>query len=129
MADQPFKKANVILVQTPDSPAVALRNLARVLVQQGYTIQRLDEQMGTLRTDPRSLPKGFSPTLTIVALATKSGTLALRGEFVIDAATLGRVSYTTEFVGMENAANKLTFREVEKAAKAYPGGRVQYSLQ
>jgi hypothetical protein len=124
----PMKGANVVLVQTPDSPSVALTKLGQVLVARGYTVQRLDESLHTLRSDPKTIPKGFRPNLTVIASA-KGGVLTLRGQYTIDAGTAGTVSSPAQFSGVNGAANKLTFAELQEIARAYPSGQIRYQKQ
>ncbi|SDY97463.1 hypothetical protein [Hymenobacter psychrophilus] len=126
-AEAPFRGANAILVQTPDSAGAALRTLAGLLVQQGYTIKRLDKEYHTLVTDPRPLEFGFHPVLIIKAVAVPGG-LRMTGESEVDLATLGKSTSQAKFIGVEKSVYKGTFRVVEQMARLYPGGTLRYVL-
>jgi hypothetical protein len=120
----PFKGANTVCVQTPDSAVQALRKLATILVAQGYTIAKVDTEYLTLRTDPRTTP-GYSTLLTLKATASPGAAslLAISGEMVVNT-----MNYTANNTMQYGGSGfwKATFQEAESAARKYPGGAVAY---
>ena len=121
---------NVVLVQTPDSAATALRKLATVFVSQGYTVEKLDREFLTLTLAPKTLNGAFSPILLARASATPGPNSALRlmGDF--KAVVLGHnVNDAAKVYGTEKGISINSFRAIEKAALAYPAGQVSYGRQ
>lgn len=114
---QVFKKANAMLIQTPDSPRVALRKLAAVLQERGYVVEKIDDELNSLVTRGKALRR-TTALLTINAFFAPQG-IVLRGQYHLEAAGVV-VDNPAEFTGMEGGTNKVAFREVEAIAKAYP---------
>jgi hypothetical protein len=127
----PVAKANVVLIQTPDSAATALRKLAAVFVAQGYTVERLDTQFFTLVLAPKMLTVRYNPTLTARAHATAgaNSTLSISGDY--KGFVMGDVPLFgfAQFYGSAGTCNKTCFAQLQQAAVAYPGGRVTYAKQ
>lgn len=126
----PKPKDNVVLIQTPDSAATALRNLAIVFVAQGYTINKLDKEFLTLLMEPKTLAHSYNPVLTIRAAASQqtASLLRLSGAYKASAGSI-QVASPAEYMGSETGTNKTAFRELQKAALAYPGGQVSYAKE
>ncbi|MGI4871502.1 MAG: hypothetical protein ACRYFX_10025 [Janthinobacterium lividum] len=126
----PQKSDNLILIQTPDSSATALKKLAQVFVSQGYTTEKLDREFLTLTLAPKTLAVKNSPALMARATATAgaSSTLRLTGEYK---AFIGSIpaNDVARYEGVEWGLNSRTFRALEAAALTYPGGQVSYGKQ
>jgi hypothetical protein len=126
----PPKRANAVLVQTPDSAAVALRRFATALVSQGYVIEKLDAQFLTLITAPRVIEGQCMQRLIVraVAAAGPNSGLCISGDYT--ATILGQpYSGIAQYSGENKGCNTSSFRALERAARAYPAGRVSYAKQ
>ncbi|WP_375437502.1 hypothetical protein [uncultured Hymenobacter sp.] len=123
----PFKKANAILIQTPDTGRVALRRLASLLQERGYSVDQLNYDLHSLSTKPKTVGKS-GLVLSVTALYQPAG-LLLRGQYQVPALNMS-VPGVAEFSGMEGGANKLSFRELETIGKAYyPEAKLEYLLK
>jgi len=129
-APVPAWKDNVVLVQTPDSAATALRKLATVFVSQGYTVEKLDREFLTLALAPKMVPNKYNPMLTVQAHATAGGNSALKieGHYKGFSGDVPLDNFA-QFTGNNNLCNSACFRELQKAALAYPAGQVSYGRQ
>jgi hypothetical protein len=128
---KPKPKDNVVLVQTPDSAATALKRLARALVSKGYTVDKLDGEFFTLLTAPKAMPQQYNPVFVVRAIASPgiNSTIKLTGEYSVN---YGATHFTTktEYAGSETGNNKTAFRELQQAAAvAYPQGQVSYTKE
>ena len=126
----PAWKDNLVLVQTPDSAATALRKLATVFVGQGYTVEKLDREFLTLALAPKMVPNKYNPSLTVQAHATPGGNsvLKIEGQYKGFAGDIP-LGNLAQFTGNNNLCNSACFRELQKAALAYPAGQVSYGRQ
>jgi len=127
----PFRGANTIIVHTTDSMNVALNKFARVMVLEGYTIDKLDLPLGYLLTKGKPVGQ-ITPavyTYKAVALQEAGGTaLRITGEYTIP---VGVRSLTESMFWVKGNLPhaKQCFSGVEKVALSYVGGRVGYLLQ
>jgi hypothetical protein len=130
-AASPFKGANIILIQTPDSASAALKKMAGAFLLAGFVPDKLDTELGYLTTQPKSFGQMTPAVFTykVVARANPPGgaILELSGEYTVP---LGLRSLTSSMHWYKGnlTQDKACFNEAEKAAKAYPGGIVQYTV-
>lgn len=129
-AAKPMLKANTVVIQTPDSAAVALRKLAQAFVAQGYTVDKLDTQFLTLLLAPKILAVKYSPAFTVRASATagSKSTLRLTGEYKATAGDVPLMNIA-QYEGTEWGLNSRCFRAMEKVALTYPAGQIGYAKQ
>ncbi|WP_303311231.1 hypothetical protein [Hymenobacter sp. BT730] len=124
----PFKGANTVLVQTPDSAATALHKLGQVLAQEGYTVEKLDREVLTLVCSPKTLVSLGHPVLVIkaTAVAGANSQLALTGDYTI---TAGKTVFDlhAQYNGTTTPDKKTSFGELDSIANAYPNGQVAYT--
>jgi hypothetical protein len=127
-AIKPTPKANAVVIQTPDSAAVALRHLAQAFVAQGYAVDKLDTQFLTLTLAPKTLSGNYSPVITIRANASQgvNSTVRIMGDYRANAGAI-QVAGRAQYVGSTTGTNKIAFSELQKAAFAYPSGKVSYA--
>ncbi|TGE05553.1 hypothetical protein [Hymenobacter fodinae] len=126
---EPFKGANIIVIQAPDSASVALQKFARVLVEQGFSVDKLDLKIGYLTTAPR--PYGqISPAeytyRAVVSPSTTGSTLAVTGSYTV-VVGLRKMSEDMFWAKGNLTQGKQCFTTIEKATKAYPSGSILYS--
>ena len=130
-AAEPFRGANTIMVHTPDSMSAALNKLARVLVLQGYTIDKLDLTLGYLVTKGQPVGQITPAIYTYKAVAIPEGqgsALRITGEYSFPAG-LRTITESMFWVKGNLPHAKQCFTGAEKAALSYAGGRVGYLLQ
>lgn len=125
-ATVPFKGANVLLLHTSDSAATALKNLGRLLVKSGYTLDKLDMQLGYLTTiEPSAGSFHTSYAYKAIAESAKQGvTLIVTGRFIYMTG-FATVKNGPVVVGKGNAG--AGFDAIERILLTYPGGRVGYA--
>ena len=127
---KPPHQATVVVVQTPDSAAVALRKLATIFVAQGYTVERLDNTFFTLTLAPKLVKNIYQPMLSVKAVASAGGSSTVRVSGVWQALVLGApLTKAASYEGSASGTNRSTFAELQQAANAYPAGVVSYSKQ
>lgn len=127
VSDKPFKKANVIVVQTSDSLNVALRTFGQALVARGYTIKSLDTNFHTLLTEPKQVRGGTMPMTIVVRATPAANGFAVTAESSMDLSGLGAGAQPkTQRLVVSGEKPKGPLVEVIEAAKAYPGGWVGY---
>lgn len=126
----PKAKDNLVLIQTPDSAATALKKLALAFVAQGYTVDKLDREFLTLTLAPKVLAIKHSPALTVHAQASKgtNSSLRLSGTYKGFIGSLP-IEDIAKYEGVNWGLNSRTFHELQKAALAYPAGQVSYAKQ
>ena len=124
----PFKGANIILVHTTDSTGVAVRTMARALLQAGLEPDRYDAQVGYLTTKGKLFGMILPAVYVYKVLATTEpgGTLlTITGEFTQQLAPMHSIT-SPMFWTPGNPEGKRCFALVEPVAQAYPKGRVGY---
>lgn len=132
-AKAPFKGANVILVHTTDSTAVALKKISRALVLAGMEPDRIDTEIGYMTTKARAVGSINPATYTYkVVCAAEPGGSVLR--------ITGTLSYTMKLMIVPvtesmrwtpngNGNGKGCFTAVEAAAISYAGARIGYKQE
>jgi hypothetical protein len=126
-AQSPTKGDNVIKIQTSDSTRTALKKLAAVLTQHGYTVEKLDTEFNTLRTNPKNIEgRWIKPQLTLSVFATPgaNATLSISGASVANLD--GAVSYAMKYMEGANRPERMCFLDASSVAQAYPNGKVSY---
>lgn len=128
---QVFKGANTILVQTSDSANTALTKMARLFVQQGFTIDKLDQSLGYLTTTGKTYGQ-ISPavfTYKVVAQPSASGTvLVVTGEYIVQAGLRSITSPMHWYKG-NLTQDKQCFLHAQEVANAYSGASVSYAIR
>lgn len=127
---QPFKGANLILVHTPDSTDAALKKIAQSLLSNGYTIASINKELAFIDTGYRVTQSvGVQVALHFAVLSSSEGaTIEARGVLRIPGlnSTIVAGDSPIEKRGMSGSAYALAWQELEKAAVAYPSGKIGY---
>lgn len=131
-AAEPFKGANVILVSTGDSVAVAYKKIGAAILGAGYTIDQADRELGFINTKPHATPSG-SPLHTVRVVITPAQTgavIELRGALSLARAMVASPMFAgesqTAFRGMKGSAFMVCWQELQAMARAYPSGKLSY---
>ena len=125
----PGGRANFILVQTAARPDSVLAGLRLYLKSNGFVLDTLDPVRGLLTT--RVLEEGeiLPEQMKIRAMRGADG-WKLTGVYLIGGPQLrGFAAFTAfpaTFFGLNDAPAKMTFRLLEAAAQAIPGGTLRY---
>ena len=130
-ASEPFRGANTIMVHTPDSMNAALNKLARVMVLQGYTIDKLDLPLGYIVTRGKPVGQLTPAVYTYKAVAIQEGkgsALRITGEYTIPVG-MRTLTESMYWVKGNLPHAKQCFVGVQKAALSYAGGHIGYLLQ
>ena len=129
----PFKGANIILIQTPDSANVALKKMASAFVVSGFVPEKLDTELRYLTTRPKTFGKTTPAVFAYKVLARRTPgggtTLEITGDCTVQVDAQPVVtSMQWNKSTTPTQQNKVCFNEAEKAAKAYLGGVVKYTV-
>ena len=119
-----FKRANLLVIHTPDSAKVALRKVAGLLQARGFSIDRLDYDLLSVSTKPKPFANSSQHTMQVLGVA-EGGTVRLSATWH---GQMGSIS-VDEPAAFTNAASKRAFAELEETGKAYPGASVGYRLR
>ncbi|SNR92491.1 hypothetical protein [Hymenobacter mucosus] len=130
VSSQPFKKANIILIQTPDSGVVALKKIGALLVDKGFVIQKLDTDFNTLTTEPKQIKSGVTPTTLTVKVTTKGALLRLSGWAAVDMSAFDSKQHIVPIRVIANGVKPGSlFMQLMEPAQAYSGASVQYTVE
>ena len=125
-AAEPTGRANFILVQTAAPPDSVLAALRTYLVRSGFVPDTLDPVRGLLTT--RVLEEGeiLAEQMKIRAVRGAAG-WRLTGVYLMGGPG-GRnfTAFPALYFGLNDAPAKATFRLLEAAARAIPGGKLSY---
>ncbi|MBC6613216.1 hypothetical protein H8B15_20005 [Hymenobacter sp. BT507] len=135
-SSKPFKNADTILLTTGDSAHVALQRFSDILLQQGYTIHRLDLKLLTLETAPQQLiPASFDYGLEecivhVITSPSAHSTLTIMSQSRQTASdTIGEIESRYLPDEEEPQSRLCCFTSAQAAAKTYPGGKVKYMIR
>lgn len=124
----PFKGANVLVIQTPDSAAAALRKLAQCFVAAGYNVDKLDTDLLYLTTASSAkgqlTPAGFAYRAT-AADRVGGALISLSGGYTVQAG-LRSMYDTMSWTPSKMWQGRVCFDEAQRVAISYPGGIITY---
>jgi hypothetical protein len=127
VANAPFSRANIVLVQTTAQSDSVLMQLQQHLKAHGYVVDTLDAASGLLTTKVTVPAQRPSEQMKLRAVRQATG-WKLTGLFTMEGPMRGQATaFPAQFLGLENAPAKTAFREVEALARAVPRGRLSYS--
>jgi hypothetical protein len=109
---QPFKGANTIVVQLPDSGVTAWKRVAQKLNSLGYVIKSSDKDLLTISTEQKATPNAavyLAPTLMI-----NGSTLELRGKYGQPSIPNSPVNIPLEFKGMKGFPAMISWDELTR---------------
>lgn len=130
---KPFKGANVILVSTSDSAAVAYKKIAAAILGAGYTIDRADKELGFISTKPRPTPKlnGLHAIRIAIMPMPAGASIQLRSSFSMPgAAAVSPImagELETTFRGSNGSLFMICWNELQRLAQSYPNGQITYT--
>lgn len=133
----PFKGANSLVVMTPDSGHVALRQFLESMQAHGALIDISKKESLRFQTRPMALArtsKGATATYMVVASSGPNSQITVTGQVATTGQTT-RQLVPASFTGGEKGAPLVAFRFMEGAAKAYTTGyhrektRLRYAKQ
>jgi len=127
-AAEPFKDADLIIVESELKPTAALKYVALFMQEQGYIIQRYDPELRSLVANKTSAdPVGILFRIQVFIKETAGSRLQFSGDYRSgsdDGVYFRAIQYYTgPFKGLKNAI----FTEMDKVAKAIPGSQLFYS--
>ncbi|MFC6999465.1 hypothetical protein [Rufibacter roseus] len=119
--NSPINKDNIITVTSNVPASIALSHIKSLLEKQGYTIKELNEEAGTLSTEPKQ--NNFGATAILVSIKKMDWTqINISGSFAKENDTTP--ASPVEF-GNKDCEGAWT--EFEDIAKALKGIKVSYS--
>jgi hypothetical protein len=125
---EPFKFANTIIIQTQDSSHIALKKIAMILQESGYTISKLDKELQSLSTSMKpQTPNYYDLAVSCYAKGSNNAVIYLSGNYSLQVNYTGAiVSDMVVFKGPSFGADKLAFKEMQKVANSYPNATLKY---
>jgi len=127
-AAEPFKNADLIIVESELKSVEALKQVALLMQERGYIIQRYDPELLSLVANKTSAePSNALFRIQVYIKETPGTRLQFSGDYRFgskDGDVFGVIQYYT---GVFHKLNNVIFLEMEKLAKAVPGSRMYYS--
>ena len=127
-SERPFKKADLIIIETSKTPDDALKQLAKLMQDYGYSIIRFDKELNSfLAQKPESDRTSYTYQVQAFIREKDGVQVHLFGNYKLrseEGETLGQASFKD---GILNRIELDFFQNLDKIAKAFPGGRVKYS--
>lgn len=132
-AGAPFKGANVVLIHSTDSASVAYDKVGRLLLSEGYALDKTDKGLGFIGTSYREVAKGRAQVaLRFTVIPAPSG-VVIQGRAVMHMPALQHTALNgdspAEYRGMKGSPMLATWEELNRVAAAYPGGQLAYKRQ
>ncbi len=126
-SDKPFKKSDLIIIETTDTPEAALKKLAYLMQDYGYTIIRYDKELNSfLAQKPEGTWSNYLYQVQAFIREKDGYRIHLFGNYKQvseDGENLGSASFEE---GLLRYTELHFFELLNKIAKAYPGGQVKY---
>ena len=127
-ADEPFKNSDLIIVESDLKPADALKQVALLMQERGFIIQRYSPELQSLVANKTSAdPGGILFRIQVFIKETRGTKLQFSGDYQSgsdDGVYFRAIQYQTGiFQGIHNAI----FNEMDKLAKAVSGSKLVYS--
>jgi hypothetical protein len=132
-ASTPLKGASVIVLTTTDSAATAYTKVARLLMADGYALDKTDKELGFINTGYRAtINKGVEASLRFVILPQSSGSaIELRGVYRVPGMTNTVIGGDSpiEMRGAASSPAGRAWEEMLRVSRLYPGVTITYKRQ
>jgi hypothetical protein len=134
-ASQPFKKANAVVITTPDSLDTAYKKIAQAILEAGYTIDRADKELHFINTKARPIARmGLQESLQASLKPGAGGSvILLSGTFASPSmaamSPLMAGDSKVEYKGMKGSPIMACWEELQRVARLYQGGALTYKQQ
>jgi hypothetical protein len=132
-AEEPVKRANVITLHTTDSASLAYTKLARLLLTEGYILDKTDRELGFINTGyHHATNQAIEVALRFVIVPQQSGTLIeVRGISRMPSMsnTLMGGDSPIEYRGMGGSPVMLAWQAMSQLAASYKASNVTYRRQ
>jgi len=126
-----FKRANVLIIHTTDSTSVAYTKIARILLADGYAIEKADKELGYINTQYRTtaVSRALQAALRFtIAPGTSETRIELRGTGLMPGfPTLGTMRL--EARGQGGSPISTAWAEMQRVATLYPGAQLSYKRE
>ena len=126
-ADKPYKYSNLIIIEINNTPESALKQLAYLMQDYGYAIIRFDKELNSFLAQKPETDRANYTYQVQAFIREKNGVrIHLFGNYKAvteDGEDLGQASFQD---GLFNHTELDFFKNLNKIAKAFPGGRVKY---
>ncbi|UOR07158.1 hypothetical protein MUN82_08685 [Hymenobacter aerilatus] len=121
----PFKGATVISVPFTGSAGQSLQRIAKVFVQQGFGIERMDTTLGYFDTAPRAYGQ-LSPAVFLYHVVAKN-TVEITGQYQVKVG-LQTISSPMQWTKSNLTQDKQCFLRAQEVAESY-SPTLQYSTR
>lgn len=130
--DQPFKKANTILIETNRKADSVFIVWGRHLAQEGYSIAKSDDKFFTITTGPKDASK-FNVDFYLNSVILNNGTIKIKIKWRIKSSMLARTSamdYSDwNYANGGGNIKYVIYQDVMKVVKSFGNYQVKYSLE
>lgn len=131
--NEPVKRANVITLHTTDSASVAYTKLARLLLAEGYVLEKTDRELGFINTGYyHASNRAIEVALRFVVVPQRTGALIeVRGMSRIPGMsnTLMAGDSPIEYRGMGGSPTMLAWETMARLATGYKAPGITYKRQ
>jgi hypothetical protein len=128
-ASAPMRGANIIVIYSPDSIPAVYSKLGKLLLSEGYPIEKSDKELGYINSGFRTTPsnKAIEAALRFTISGTTKGTkIEVRGACVMPAIRYGLGAQSAiECRGMRGSMLMTSWDEMNRMARLY-GGQLAY---
>ena len=127
-AQQPFKGANTIIVQTHETPEAAFKKVAQLLVANTFGIANSDKDLRVITTTKKETA-GNSMSLNIAVSGDSVATIVINGvaNFVAIQAYVGKTNdYPIEYKNKGSMHPRDVWGVMQKVASSYPNATLTY---
>ena len=132
-AEEPVKRANLIILHTADSANAAYIKMARVLLAEGYVLDKTDRELGFINTGYHHTAKlAVEVALRFVVVPQPMGALIeVRGVSRMPGMnnTIIAGDSPIEFRGMTGSPALLAWNAMARVAAAYNASKTSYKRQ
>lgn len=127
-AQEPPKKASKIIV-APNDTAILLNRIALTLLDKGFEIDKKDNEIRTITTKERSMPKGSAQTkiqarINDTAIVFTSS-LCVQIEFNLSGVTAKPTFDPVTYSGIKGSYMRVAWNELEEIARKF-GDKIVY---
>ena len=131
-AVEPFKKANTILIETGSKADSVFTLWGRHLAQNGYAIEKSDNNFFTVTTGPKDTSK-FNVDFLINSVVLSDGTIKIKIKWRIKSSMLAGTKstdyYDWEYASAKGNIQYVIHEDFMKTAKTFGNSQIKYSKE
>ncbi len=119
---EPFKKANTILIETKLPGSDCFTKWGRHLAQNGYSIDKSDDNFLTMTTGPKNTSK-FNYDFIVISSVNDSGTVIIKIKWRLNSSIIAGTSetnfYDWEYASGKNNVQNIIYEDLMKTINSF----------